>query len=87
MGYRLIYGPTQDKHTRQKKKWPFLGMVCIFFALFCVLAQHFLRQEIAMLYQILFPNAPIEALVRRLQDGENIAESVAAFCEDMLRGN
>lgn len=86
MGYRVIYGPVRDKHTRPRRKWLFIGMVCIFFALFCALAQHFLREELALLYQILLPNTSIEALIRQLKDGENIVQAVAAFCEDVLNG-
>ncbi len=87
MGYRVYYGPIREHHSRPRIKWPFFGMVFIFFALFCALAQHYLRQELVMLYQILLPSIPMETLIERLQDGENIVESVAAFCEDILHGH
>ena len=87
MGYRVQYGPLEVKPRRPGGKWPFWGLVCIFFALFCVFAQHFFRDELALLYQILLPNTSVETLIKELRDGENLFRAVAAFCEDVLHGS
>lgn len=87
MGYKLIYGPTREKATRRRNKWPLMVMSCLFFGLFCTLAQQFLREELQILYKILLPDAPIDDLIRDLQEGESIVQAVVAFCEDMLHGH
>lgn len=87
MGYCVTYGTNRKRDSRFRRKYPFLGMTFLFFALFCVVAQHYFRQELVMLYQILFADLPVESLIDGLRSGENFVDSVAAFCEDMLHGH
>lgn len=85
MAYKILYGPVKHKRTPHPKGRLFLLTLC-FFALFALAACQLAPAQLTALRQILFPQNQVDALLKELQDGKNIADAVSAFCREIFNG-
>lgn len=84
MAYKIRYGPAKPaKRPPAARK---LLLTLCFFALFLLCAWYFAGEELLALRQSLIPFVQVDALLQQLREGEDFADAVAAFCQDVLDG-
>lgn len=85
MAYKIHYGSV--KPTRSSVLVRKILMTICFFALFVCCARYFAAEELRAIWQTLIPSEQVDSLLQGLREGEDFAQAVAAFCEDMLHGS
>lgn len=85
MAYRIHYGHVvQKKSGRPRGRFWLLTLG--FFMLFALAAWRLAPGELTALQQLFFPQNQLDTLLQDIQDGDAIADAVAAFCQDIFHG-
>ena len=92
MGYRVEYGPVKKVRGMEKRVSGGASLIAVCLLLFLVLVSSFWPAGKEMLRKLIFPGDPVvtaaalEDLTESLRSGEDLSDSMAAFCIQVLEG-
>lgn len=92
MGYRVDYGPVKKVRGTEKRVCRGASVIGVFLLLVFLLAGSLWPEGKAILRRLIFPGDPavtaaaLENLTEDLRSGEDLTDSMSAFCIQILEG-